>query len=257
MAEAPQYDPILSKQFQKIDLYSDQRDAKRDTMDEWDQAKLEEVVRAKHGNEFRPTDIVCKFFLDALEKRQYGWFWTCPNGGDLCKYRHYLPPGYVLKEKQATNEGDEDAEIPLEEQIERERASLPAGGTPVTLESFKLWKEKKEAARLAGVESERIAAAKKSGGRGTDVLSGRDLFTYDPTLFIDDEDAADEEDYEEESEEDSGDGNDSESDEEEEEEEDETEPANGQPSASSKTAIAGLRKEELFLEEDVPDDLDI
>ena len=39
------------------------------------------------------TAIVCKYFLEAVEKKQYGWFWHCPNGGDACKYRHCLPEG--------------------------------------------------------------------------------------------------------------------------------------------------------------------
>jgi hypothetical protein len=43
-------------------------------MEEWDQDKLEAVVKQKHGTEKnRPTDIICKFFLDAVEKKQYGW----------------------------------------------------------------------------------------------------------------------------------------------------------------------------------------
>ena len=43
-------------------------------MDDWDQDKLEEVVKQKHGTEKnRPTDIICKFFLDAVEKKMYGW----------------------------------------------------------------------------------------------------------------------------------------------------------------------------------------
>ena len=51
------------------------------------------------------TNIICKHFLEALEKQQYGWFWSCPNGGDTCKYRHALPPGYVLKrDKKAMDE---------------------------------------------------------------------------------------------------------------------------------------------------------
>ena len=31
--------------------------------------------------------------------QQHDWcrFWQCPNGGKDCKYRHALPPGYVLK----------------------------------------------------------------------------------------------------------------------------------------------------------------
>jgi len=28
-----------------------------------------------------------------VENCKYGWFWTCPNGGDACMYRHALPPG--------------------------------------------------------------------------------------------------------------------------------------------------------------------
>jgi hypothetical protein len=67
-------------------------------MEDWDQETLEKVVNEKHGSEkpSNATTIICKFFLEAVEKRQYGWFWKCPNGGD-CKYRHALPPGYVLK----------------------------------------------------------------------------------------------------------------------------------------------------------------
>lgn len=67
-------------------------------MEDWDQDKLESVVKQKHGAESVPnrTNIICKFFLDAVENRQYGWFWQCPNGKE-CKYRHALPPGYVLK----------------------------------------------------------------------------------------------------------------------------------------------------------------
>lgn len=56
------------------------------------------MVKQKHGMEqpANRTEIVCKFFLEAVEKRLYGWFWQCPNGKE-CKYRHALPPGYVLK----------------------------------------------------------------------------------------------------------------------------------------------------------------
>lgn len=58
-------------------------------MEDWDQETLEKVVKEKHGAEkpSNATTIICKFFLDAVEKRQYGWFWKCPNGSD-CKYRY-------------------------------------------------------------------------------------------------------------------------------------------------------------------------
>ena len=46
-------------------------------MEEWDQDKLEDVVNQKHGAEksaHTKTDIICKFFLEAVEKKQYGWW---------------------------------------------------------------------------------------------------------------------------------------------------------------------------------------
>jgi hypothetical protein len=39
--------------------------------------------------------------------------------------------------------------------------------------------------------------SKKVGGKATHVLSGRALFSYNPTLFTDDDGAADEQTYEE------------------------------------------------------------
>eukprot|EP00419_Tripos_fusus_P059206 CAMPEP_0172909056 /NCGR_PEP_ID=MMETSP1075-20121228/181949_1 /TAXON_ID=2916 /ORGANISM="Ceratium fusus, Strain PA161109" /LENGTH=342 /DNA_ID=CAMNT_0013766935 /DNA_START=63 /DNA_END=1088 /DNA_ORIENTATION=- len=91
----------------------------------------------------------------------------------------------------------------IEEIIEEKRAALPPGGTPVTLESFKAWKANREALRLAQVEADR-AEAKKGGGKFTG-LSGKDLFTYDASLFVDDDDAADADEYDERSEVDSED----------------------------------------------------
>ena len=48
-------------------------------MEDWDQETLEKVVAQKHGTEkpSNATDIICKFFLDAVEKRLYGW---CGSG---------------------------------------------------------------------------------------------------------------------------------------------------------------------------------
>merc|ERR1740121_2334170 len=49
----------------------------------------------------------------------------------------------------------------IEEIIEEKRAALPPGGTPVTLESFKAWKEKREAEQAARMEDENKEKAKK------------------------------------------------------------------------------------------------
>lgn len=63
---------------------------------------------------------VCKYFLEAVEKNQYGWFWVCPNGGKDCHYRHALPPGYVLKSQMKALIEEESEKIPLEEEIENQ-----------------------------------------------------------------------------------------------------------------------------------------
>lgn len=63
---------------------------------------------------------VCKYFLDAVEKKQYGWFWVCPNGSKECHYRHALPPGYVLKSQMKTLLEEEAEKIPIEEEIENQ-----------------------------------------------------------------------------------------------------------------------------------------
>jgi hypothetical protein len=102
------HDLNIERKSQKIDLYTDarQEEKEKDTMDTWDQEKLESVVKSKHvsDNLNKPTEIVCKYFLEAIETSKYGWFWVCPNGGNSCKYRHALPPGFVLKKKETEEE---------------------------------------------------------------------------------------------------------------------------------------------------------
>lgn len=56
------------------------------------------------------TNIVCWHFLEALKKKLYGHFWKCPNG-DQCKYRHNLPPGYVMKEEAPKVEDSDEEEV--------------------------------------------------------------------------------------------------------------------------------------------------
>jgi hypothetical protein len=55
-----------------------------------------------------------------VEKKQYGWFWSCPNGGKDCHYRHALPPGYVLKSQMKALLEEEADKIPIEEEIENQ-----------------------------------------------------------------------------------------------------------------------------------------
>lgn len=200
--ETATYDPKKSREAQKIDIYTDVRDLKKekehDTIDGWDMKKLTEVINMRHKNENK-TDIVCKYFLSAVENKQYGWFWVCPNGGDKCQYKHCLPQGYVLKEKEADNE--EKEEIPLEDMLEEERCQYINNGTPVTLEVFKKWKAERAEKKRLRKEEQKDKEKEKDKDKPekktkSSILSGRELFTYDPTLFVDDDNAANTNEYE-------------------------------------------------------------
>ncbi|KAJ9072604.1 Translation machinery-associated protein 46 [Entomophthora muscae] len=194
------HDLQIERKVAKRDLYTDSRDTDKeaDSMDTWDQSKLESVVLSKHGNPKTTTDIVCKFFLEAIENEKYGWFWDCPNGGKICKYRHALPPGFVLKSKKTV---EVKQEITIEEFLETERHKLGTGLTPVTLDSFNEWKRKrmaKQEAEASELRKSREAAFK--AGKNLQ-LSGRELFDYNPSLAMDadgwedDEDAFDVDQY--------------------------------------------------------------
>ncbi|GMY14674.1 zinc finger CCCH domain-containing protein 11-like isoform X2 [Fagus crenata] len=178
------HDLNVQRKGEKIDLYSDKRD--QETMEDWDQETLEKVVESKttEYKQNKPTDIVCKYFLEAVEKKQYGWFWVCPNGGKDCHYRHALPPGYVLKSQMKALLEEETEKIPIEEEIENQRAKLTTS-TPMTPELFMQWKKKKIAERDAGLASQQAERAKN------DRMSGRELFLSDSSLFVDDAEAYD------------------------------------------------------------------
>lgn len=188
------HDLSLERKCEKRSLYVDGRDdeLEKDTMDNWDEKKLEEVVNQKHGEAEKKkpkTQIVCKFFLDAIENNKYGWFWVCPGGGDTCMYRHALPPGFVLKKDKKKEEKAE--EISLEDLIERERAALGPNVTRITLESFLAWKKRKRNDRIVKAEEEmerRKADFKAGKSLG---ISGREVFEFRPELVDDDDEEAD------------------------------------------------------------------
>lgn len=167
------HNPEIGRKDAKKDLYTDAREEKEaDTMDSWDEEKLRKVILSKHGNPKTTTDKVCKYFIDAVENDKYGWFWVCPNGGNECMYKHSLPPGFVLKTKEQKRlerlANDAQPKITLEEFIEMERGKLDKSKfTPITLETFKVWKVKQKAKR----EEER----KKEQQSGKIPLTGREI----------------------------------------------------------------------------------
>jgi len=164
---------------------------------------------------------------------------------------------------------EDDEEETLEEKIEAQRKALDLSKcTPITLELFKKWKADKEVRRLEEVKTKIAAAEKKSAGSGVGIMSGRDLFTFDPSLFVDDEDAEDE--YEIDEEYDPAQHDDDEDDEdkrnydpnaesEEDDEEEEHKGDDGEERKESDKQSAGDQAataidESLFLDDDVPDE---
>ncbi|KIK66727.1 hypothetical protein GYMLUDRAFT_157271 [Collybiopsis luxurians FD-317 M1] len=184
------HDLDVARKVEKKNLYEDSRAEKEaDTMDQWDDEKLRNVVLSKHGNPRTTTDIVCKFFIEAIETQKFGWFWECPNGNETCQYRHALPPGFVLKsQKKALDEANKANTISLEEFLEVERHKLGSNLTLCTPETFAKWKrtrlDKKAAEEdvLRKTKEAQHAAGKNTG------MSGRDLFQYNPEWFEDEED---------------------------------------------------------------------
>ncbi|ODV88943.1 hypothetical protein CANCADRAFT_3584 [Tortispora caseinolytica NRRL Y-17796] len=179
------HDLDIERKSVKKDLYTDQRVTKeQETVDDWDTEKLQKVVQSKHGNQPTPTNIICKYFLSAVEDGKYGWLWVCPNGGDNCRFKHSLPPGYELKTKEQRKAERLAAEnapvISLEEFIEIDRSKLGKELHPVNEESFKEWKAKKEEERLKLEEKKAKDKSRK--------LTGREILLADTYVENDNED---------------------------------------------------------------------
>ncbi|EOA82062.1 Translation machinery-associated protein 46 [Exserohilum turcicum] len=168
------HDLAIERKTEKKSLYTDSRDQekqeeeerrKKDNMDDWDDAKLQQVVLSKHGNPKTTTDKVCKYFIQAIEDQKYGWFWTCPNGGDKCFYRHSLPPGFVIKTKEqraaekALMANSPMNTLTLEDFLESERHKLTGKLTPVTPETFAKWKKERVDKKQAEEEAKKLRDA--------------------------------------------------------------------------------------------------
>jgi DRG Family Regulatory Proteins, Tma46 len=125
-------------------------------------------------------------------------FWECPNG-KTCKYRHALPPGFVLKKKEteeerkARIEEEKESTLTIEDFLETERHNLGSNLTPVTAESFAVWKaqrnereemEESMAKKKKAEEFKKMKAGMKSGV----AFSGKDLFDFNPQWAQDQDD---------------------------------------------------------------------
>lgn len=178
------HDLSLERKAARINVYADRRE---DIYK--DQASLEAAIKDREGGNGKrcATEIICKHFVDAVERRQYGWIWTCPNGGDKCQYRHALPPGFKLKsELEAEKLLAADDGPSIEDEIEAQRAALRVR-TPLTYEVFLAWRERKKR-EAAEKDEQALRDAKEARAKGKAVtLSGKALFTFDPSLFAGDD----------------------------------------------------------------------
>jgi len=182
------HDLSIERKAEKRSIYDDEREGK-ETMNDWDQDTLEDVINKKHGGSNKnKTDIVCKYFLEAVEKGLYGWFWNCPNS-DKCIYRHALPPGYILK-KDLKKEEELKDKISLDELIENERNQLSGNLTPVTYESFVAWKKRKIQEKKDNLKKNMDKKKEEmKTGKIISKISGKEVFMFKPELA----DAGDEE----------------------------------------------------------------
>jgi len=159
-----------------------------------DPVELAKAIEKKAKQMACETHIVCKHFLVAIEAKKYGWFWECPanTNGQVCKYRHALPPGYVFKDKKKSGDDDDDEEDKqtMEEKLDEMRRGVGPGAM-VTAETFTEWKRKRDEAKSATDAAAEAKAQKtyKKGAKTT--LTGRQLFEFDSSIFVDDEEAGD------------------------------------------------------------------
>jgi hypothetical protein len=199
------------------------------------------ALKDKYANEFKNIQLL--LFIKANDKV----FWVDDEESSNPMIR-------CMEDVNAEVAPDERS---IEEIIEERRMQLGPGGTPVTLETFKAWKEKREAERLAKVEEQRKETAKKTGGKGLVGMSGRDLFTYDASLFVDDDDAVDEQAYEERQEGPMSD-REKEDDDDDDDEDDDDDAEDAVEEAPARQGDGVAIDADLFLDGgDLPDDLDL
>ena len=182
---------------EKIDIYTDQRDllfGNKDTIEHWDQEKLNEVVgfnETKYNNVNR-IDKICKHFLDAVERQIYGWNWVCPNGYN-CIHKHCLPEGYQLQRDKVIEKVEKITDEQVIEEIDNKREKMNHKDlTPVTEELFFAWLKKRKA-RLEKENEQRIKDdLKMMGIKSKKTVTGRELFEKNQNIFADAEDAVEE-----------------------------------------------------------------
>ncbi|AFN83759.1 CCCH-type zinc finger-containing protein [Encephalitozoon romaleae SJ-2008] len=130
--------------------------------------EVKKVEKPKEENVSSGPRRICQFLIDALNSGEYSNDWKCPF--PKCSDIHRLVD---IKENT-------QVELSLEEYIELSRQSLPEKLTPLTEETFKQWKARKQKEEK---EHARKVKALATGPKGVE------LFETRRELFKDDEEA--------------------------------------------------------------------
>lgn len=132
------------------------------------------------------TDIVCKFFLQSIKDKTYGYKWQCPNG-DECHYKHCLPKDFIIKKMQGLGGAQEEMTFEefhdLEEKIDIERERVSLNGTKVTEKTLAIWLEKRKKEKMSDMSQKKKEEMFKM------LKTGRELFSTNKDTFKDDENA--------------------------------------------------------------------
>jgi len=166
-----------------------------------------DLYKDRRGDKFLLIKTVCEHFLEACEEERYDREWVCENG-NLCAMRHALAPGYVLRKDRGSDEESEGGDIAekVDNQLKKLKAAKNADGTTnVTPETFAIWKikvtkEKADKLKLLMVEEQKKKKKKKGKeeeGKEKSSVSGKDLFSLNPDIFVDDDEAMNQDAYKE------------------------------------------------------------
>jgi len=162
----------------QVDIYTDLSKVKHNMANEIN--KIAGEKEKKRTGQIEST-IVCKYFLDAVQKKVYGFKWDCPNG-DQCHYRHYLPKGFVITSSRDKMQEEMTIEeyYDFEENIDAERDRISREGKQVNDVTFAEWKKKRDLYRQEN---------KDDNEKRRKFKTGIQLFRNQAELFKDDENA--------------------------------------------------------------------
>ncbi|KAG6820089.1 hypothetical protein H0H93_005518 [Arthromyces matolae] len=161
-----------------------------------DAALTKPIITQKVPFGVDPKTVLCAYFKAGFcEKGSKCKFSHDPNVGRKVEKKNLYEDsreeklaGFVLKsQKKALDEAAKANQISLEEFLEVERHKLGPNLTPVTPETFAIWKKTRMDKKEAETEALRKAKdAQNAAGKNVG-MSGRDLFTYNPEWFEDEE----------------------------------------------------------------------